>query len=52
MTQRQITNYKNNNLLVLVDCTKMLPEIMLKLRHLKYRNIGEVYIKQMEIKLH
>lgn len=36
MIHRQKTNYKNNNLLILVGCTKLLPKIVLKFRHLKY----------------
>jgi hypothetical protein len=43
MTQRQITNHKNNNLLILVGVTKVLPEIVIKFRHLKYRrNVSHV----------
>ena len=41
MIQRQITNHKSNNLLVLVGCTRVLPEIILKFRHLKYRRSEE-----------
>ena len=37
MTQRQVTNHKSNNLLILVGGIRMLPEIILKFRHLKYR---------------
>ena len=37
MTQRQITNNNNNNLPVLVGSTRVLSEIDLKFRHLKYR---------------
>jgi len=37
MTQRQITNHKNNNFLVLIDSTRELSEIILKFRHMKYR---------------
>ena len=37
MTQRQIINHKSNNLLVLIGSTRVLPEIILKFRHLKYR---------------
>jgi hypothetical protein len=29
--KKQITNHKNNNLLVLVGCIRMLPEIILKI---------------------
>jgi hypothetical protein len=35
--QRQITNHKNNNLHVVVGCTWVFPEIIIKFRHLKYR---------------
>jgi hypothetical protein len=38
MIQRQITNHKNDNLLALIDSTKVLPEIILKFRHMKYRS--------------
>ena len=38
MTQRQLTNHKNNNLLVLVGDMRVLPETILKFRHLKYRS--------------
>ena len=38
MIQRQITNHKRNNLLVVVGCTRVLSEIILKFRHLKYRS--------------
>jgi hypothetical protein len=37
MTQRQITNHKSDNLLVLIGSTRVLSEIILKIRHLKYR---------------
>ena len=37
MTQRQITNHKSNNILILVGGIRVLPEIILKFRHLKYR---------------
>jgi hypothetical protein len=37
MIQRQITNHKINNLLALIDCIRVLPEIILKSRHLEYR---------------
>ena len=36
MTQRQITNHKSDNLLVLIDSARVLHEIILKFRHLKY----------------
>jgi len=41
MTQRQIKNHKSNNLLV-IGSTRVLPEIILKLKHLKYRRNGKV----------
>ena len=37
MTQRQITNHKSDNLLVLIGSARVLSEIILKLKHLKYR---------------
>ena len=40
MTQRQLTNYKNNNLLILVGGIKVLPEIIL---NSGTWNIGEVH---------
>jgi hypothetical protein len=36
MTHRQLANHKSNNLF-LVGGTRMLPKIILKPRHLKYR---------------
>ena len=36
MIQRQITDHKSNNSLALVGCTRVLSEIILKFRHLKY----------------
>jgi hypothetical protein len=38
MTQRQITNNRSNNLLILVGGKRVLLEIILKFRHLKYRS--------------
>jgi hypothetical protein len=35
MTQRQITNYKSNNLLILVGGTRVLPETILKFQNAK-----------------
>jgi hypothetical protein len=46
MTQRQVINHKSDNLLVLIGSTKLLPEIILKFRHL---NIGEVIYKSNNI---
>jgi len=43
MIQRRITNYKINNLFVLVDDIKVLSKIILKFRHLEYKK--SVYIK-------
>ena len=37
MTQRQITNHKSGNLLVLVGSTRVLPKIILKFTYLKYQ---------------
>ena len=37
MIQRQIKNHKNDNLLVLIGSTGVLPKIILKFKHLKYR---------------
>jgi glucuronate isomerase len=37
MTQRQITNHRSNNLLILFGGKRVLSEIILKFRHLKYR---------------
>jgi len=37
MIQNQITNHKSNNFFALVGCTKVLSEVILKFRHLKYR---------------
>jgi hypothetical protein len=42
MTQRQITNHKSNHLLVLVGGSRVLPEIILKFRHLKYRRSDKI----------
>jgi hypothetical protein len=36
MTQTQITNHKSDNLLKLIGSTGVLPESILKFRHLKY----------------
>jgi hypothetical protein len=44
MTQRQITNYESANLLVLIGSTRVLPEIILNFRHLKYRS-EKIYIE-------
>ena len=41
MTQRQITNHKSDNLLVLIGSTRVLPKIILKSGTL---NIGEVIL--------
>ena len=40
MTQIQITNHKSNDLLIPVGSTRVLPEIILKFSHLKYRKTG------------
>ena len=37
-TQKQITNHKSDNLHVLIGSVRVLPEIILKLKHLKYRS--------------
>jgi hypothetical protein len=41
MTQIQITNHKSVNLLVIIGSTKVLHEIILKFRHLRYRRGGQ-----------
>jgi hypothetical protein len=37
MTQRQIKNHKSDNILVIIGSTRVLLEIILKFRHIKYR---------------
>ena len=47
MTQRQITNNKSDNLLIQIDSARVLPEIILKFRHLKYRRCVKYKVKTM-----
>jgi hypothetical protein len=44
MTQKQIIDHKSDNLLVLIGSTRVLFEIILKFRHLKYRRSERIYI--------
>jgi hypothetical protein len=48
MTQRQITNHRSNNLLILVHGKRVLPEIILKFRHLKYRRSDVMIISDAQ----
>ena len=37
-----MTNYKNDNLLVLIDSIRVLSKIIFKFRHLKYRSDNKI----------
>ena len=52
MIQRQITDHKSNNSLALVGCTRVLSEIILKFRHLKYRTSDKLLVFMMNKKYH
>jgi len=52
VTQRQIINNKNNNLLISVGSTSVLPEINLKFRPLKYIEVVYYYLYLLELPSH